>query len=92
MRTLIWDPVVCDETAAQSLAAALDVSPVVARLLCHRGHGDAEAAHRFLHPQLSQLHDPYRLADMRPAVDRLCAALERQASASRSTATTTSMA
>ena len=39
---------------------------------------DPEAAHRFLHPQLSQLHDPYRLADMRPAVDRLCAALERR--------------
>src|SRR6187549_1772392 len=78
MRTLIWDPVVCDETAAQSLAVALEVSPVVARLLCHRGHGDAEAAHRFLYPQLSHLHDPYGLADMRPAVDRLCAALERK--------------
>ncbi len=78
MRTLIWDPVVCDEAAAQTLAAALDVSPVVARLLCHRGHGDPEAAHRFLHPQLSQLGDPYRLADMRPAIDRLCAALERR--------------
>jgi single-stranded-DNA-specific exonuclease len=78
MRTLIWDPVEYDETAAQSLAAALDVSPVIARLLCHRGHGDPEAAHRFLNPELSQLWDPYRLADMRPAVERLCAALERQ--------------
>lgn len=78
MRTLIWDPVVCDETAAQALAVALDVSPVVARLLCHRGHGHPEAAHRFLYPQLSQLHDPYALADMRPAVERLCAALERK--------------
>ncbi|HTU99356.1 MAG TPA: single-stranded-DNA-specific exonuclease RecJ [Luteitalea sp.] len=78
MRTLIWDPVVCDEAAAETLATALDVSPVVARLLCHRGHGDVEAAHRFLYPQLSQLWDPYRLADMRPAVDRLCAALERK--------------
>ncbi len=78
MRTLIWAPVECDEPAAQSLAAALNVSPVVARLLCHRGHGDPDAAHRFLHPQLSQLHDPYLLADMRPAVDRLCAALERR--------------
>lgn len=78
MRTLIWDPVVYDETAVQSLAAALDVSPVVARLLCQRGHGTPEAAHRFLYPQLSQLGDPYGLADMRPAVDRLCAALERR--------------
>ncbi len=78
MRTLIWDPVVCDETAAQTLAAAVDVSPVVARLLCHRGHGDPEAAHRFLFPELSQLWDPFRLADMRPAVERLCAAIERR--------------
>ena len=78
MRTLIWDPVVCDDAAAARLAAALDVSPVVARLLCHRGHADPEAAQRFLYPQLSQLWDPFRLADMRKAVDRLCAALERR--------------
>ncbi|MBA2356696.1 MAG: single-stranded-DNA-specific exonuclease RecJ, partial [Acidobacteria bacterium] len=78
MRTLIWEPVVCDEAAAGTLAEALGVSPVVARLLCQRGFAEAEAADRFLHPQISHLHDPYGLADMRPAVDRLCAALARR--------------
>lgn len=78
MRTLIWEPVVCDEPAAQVLADALQVPTVIARLLCQRGLGALDAAHQFLHPQLSQLHDPYRLADMAPAIDRLCAALERR--------------
>lgn len=78
MRTLIWEPVVCDEAAAGTLAEAMHVSPVVARLLCQRGLGEVEAAHRFLYPQISQLHDPYRLADMSPAIERLCAALARR--------------
>ena len=78
MRTKIWDPVVCDEPAVTRLAAALDVPPVVARLLWQRGHRDAEAAHRFLHPSLSHLHDPYGLTDMRVAVDRLCEAIARK--------------
>jgi single-stranded-DNA-specific exonuclease len=49
----------------------------VARLLVQRGLGyPAEAAH-FLKPSLDHLHDPFRLADMRPAVERIEAAVAR---------------
>jgi single-stranded-DNA-specific exonuclease len=55
----------------------LKVSPLVARLLCQRGLGDPESASRFLDPRLEHLHDPMRLADMRPAIDRILAAIAR---------------
>ena len=62
----------------QQLVAELDVSPVTARLLCIRGLGDLEQARRFLSPSLDDLHDPYALTDMRPAVDRILGAIERR--------------
>jgi single-stranded-DNA-specific exonuclease len=72
-----WNPLACDESAARKLAATLRVAPVVARLLCQRGLEDPEDAARFLNPSIDQLHDPMRLVDMRPAVDRLFAAIAR---------------
>jgi single-stranded-DNA-specific exonuclease len=73
-----WDTLACDDTAAATLAAALKISPVVARLLCQRGLSDPELADRFLNPSLDHLYDPMRLADMGVAVDRIMAALERK--------------
>lgn len=70
-----WEVVPCDTDAADRLAQALAVPPVVARLLCQRGLGDPEAALRFLNPSLDQMHDPMLLADMGRAVDRICRAI-----------------
>lgn len=74
----IWEDVPADEARIRDLAGALTVPPVIARLLVQRGFVDAESADRFLNPQLSHLHDPWLLTDMRPAVDRI-----RQAIAAR---------
>jgi single-stranded-DNA-specific exonuclease len=73
-----WDATPCDETAAERLAAALDVPVVIARLLCQRGLSDPEHATRFLNPALDQLHDPMALADMGTAVERILAAIARK--------------
>src|SRR3954471_6220639 len=73
-----WDTLNCDDAAADSLAAALKISPVVAKLLCQRGFADPELANRFLNPSLDHLHDPMLLADMRVAVDRIMAAIARK--------------
>jgi len=72
---LIWQSVTCDEGLAGTLSRELGVSPVTARLLCIRGHGSLDEARRFLSPRLEDLHDPFRLADMPVAVDRILAAI-----------------
>src|SRR5690349_15065739 len=72
-----WSRQDCAETESTRLAAALGMAPIVARLLCQRGLSDPEIAARFLNPSLDHLHDPMALADMRVAVDRLMAAIER---------------
>ncbi len=73
-----WDTVNCDDAAAETLAAALKISPIVARLLCQRGLSDPELADRFLNPSLDHLHDPMLLADMGVAVDRILRAIAQQ--------------
>src|SRR5256885_572230 len=73
-----WDTLDCNDAAAETLAAALKISPVVAKLLCQRGLSDPELADRFLNPSLDQLHDPMLLADMAIAVERILAAIARK--------------
>jgi single-stranded-DNA-specific exonuclease len=78
MKTLIWNHLPCDESQTSALAAELNLHPTVARLLCLRGLGDPDIAARFLSPSLEHLHDPFRLADMQRAVERLEQALARK--------------
>jgi single-stranded-DNA-specific exonuclease len=78
VHTRIWQDVPVDEAVVAATAAALRLPAVIARLLCQRGLGDPETAHRFLEPSLAHLHDPFRLAGMREAIDRLTAAIARR--------------
>ena len=78
MKPLLWQHLPCDDDQAAALAAALGVHPIIARLLCLRGLGDAAEASRFLNPSLDHLHDPFLLTDMSRAVERLETALARR--------------
>lgn len=49
----------------------LGCSPLLAGLLHRRGIVEPEAAARFLHPKLTDLHDPLALPDMERAVERI---------------------
>jgi single-stranded-DNA-specific exonuclease len=60
-----------DGRLANQLAAELEISPLVARLLLARGISDAAEARVFLSPSLDDLHDPFLMAGMEPAVERL---------------------
>ena len=66
------------EQAVADLAAALRLPPIVARLLVTRGICDKEAAWKFLNPEIGQLHSPYLMCGMKPAVERLRAAIENR--------------
>jgi single-stranded-DNA-specific exonuclease len=71
MKTLLWQHLPCNDDEARTLAAALNLHPTVARLMCMRGLRDPEVATRFLRPSLDHLHDPYLLADLAKAVVRI---------------------
>jgi len=78
MHRRVWEDVPADEASVQLTSTALGVHPVIARLLCQRGLTDPADARRFLEPALDHLHDPFLLAGMREAVDRLLGAIARQ--------------
>jgi len=72
-----WEICGVDGNAVARLCRELNIPNLIARLLVLRGVTDPESARRFLNPTLDQLHDPFLLADMKPAVARLRRALEQ---------------
>lgn len=71
----IWNTRPHDQAAASTLANELKVSPVTARLLAIRGLTNPDEASRFLNPSLDQLYDPFKLADLECAAERLLKAI-----------------
>ncbi len=59
---------------ARELAGAAGVSPLIAELLLRRGVTTSQEVHRFLNPDLSQIHPPTLLPDLDEAVRRILAA------------------
>ena len=78
MTSRIWETRAHDDAQAVALERELGVAPVTARLLAIRGLSDLDAAKRFLSPSLDDLHDPFRLAGMAEAVDRILGAVARR--------------
>jgi single-stranded-DNA-specific exonuclease len=74
----IWQARGFDESQAGTLERELGLAPVTARLLSIRGLGEVDDARRFLNPAIADLHDPFRLRDMGPAVERILGAIERR--------------
>ena len=67
----VWNIHKHDFDQVKALAAELGVKPVIAALLIARGHGEPNAARRFLAPQWDHLHDPDLLKGMPEAVERI---------------------
>lgn len=59
-----------------ALAAALNISPILAQLLVQRGICTFEDARNFFRPDFANLHDPFLMADMDKAVNRLTDAIQ----------------
>lgn len=69
-----WE-LVTPKTDPDALAQALDVPPIVGRLLANRGVGEGGIDH-WLNPSLRHLPDPRTLTDMSAAVERVLQALD----------------
>ena len=59
------------------LAEELSINKVLAKLLVQRGIHTFEEARKFFRPDYSDLHDPFLMADMEKAVERLSKAMRR---------------
>ena len=70
----IWESVQCDDGHAEVLARELGVSPVTARCSAFAAWARSRRA-PVPAPRLEDLHDPFALADMAIAVDRILAAI-----------------
>jgi single-stranded-DNA-specific exonuclease len=68
-----------DPTLVTALAADLKIPEPLASILVQRGLGEAVVAKAFLRPELERLSDPLAWADMRPAVERVAAAVREGA-------------
>ncbi len=65
------------DAAIEALVRDLSVSRTMARLLYTRGYRDAASVKSFLHQDTAQLHDPFILCDIRPAIARIREAVEK---------------
>ncbi len=66
-----WEVAEQHPEQASQLATSAHLPLVVAELLVHRGISNSRDAFIFLNPEISQLHDPYRMLGMDLAVARL---------------------
>ncbi len=62
----------------KEIAEELGVSELTARILYHRGIKTAQAAKDFLEPEAAPFHDPFLMAGMNEAVERIKKALAAQ--------------
>ena len=62
-----------DDLASEVLALSksLNVPPIIAKILWKRGVADTESARKFFRPSIDRLYDPFIMAGMTEAVDRL---------------------
>ena len=60
-----------DASVVRQLSSELGVDPVLAELLVQRGVYTFEQARAFFRPNLADLHDPFLMADMDKAVERV---------------------
>src|SRR5262249_7867474 len=72
------DPASARRLGAETGAAGMKISPLVADLLMQRGIVTGEQAQLFLKPSLSHLHSPYLMLGMKGAVERLHASIARK--------------
>ncbi len=63
-----------DPSLADTLSSSCGISTVVATIISSRNFTDPAAVNSFLSPSLSGMLDPFLMADMEPAVERLITA------------------
>ncbi|MGP8152690.1 MAG: single-stranded-DNA-specific exonuclease RecJ [Smithella sp.] len=64
-----------DKNVENILSKEFGIHPIISQILVNRGIRDIEAARRYLHPSLNDLHSPFLMKDMKKGVLRLLKAI-----------------
>lgn len=64
-----------DDATVARLSRELNINKILANILVQREIDDFDAAKKFFRPSLSDLHDPFLMADMEKATDRISQAI-----------------
>jgi len=75
--TTFWKLSKPDIEKKNLLTKELGINPVTSQVLINRGLSEADEARSFLFPSLKDLHNPFLLKDMAPAVDRTMGAIQK---------------
>ena len=73
-----WTILADDKEQTDLLQKALNIHPVLCKILSQRGIDSFDKAKDFFRPQLTDLHDPWLMKDMDKAVDRIVTAINSQ--------------
>lgn len=73
-----WNILTADDDKVQALYNSLKIHPVLCRILAQRGIDNFEKAKDYFRPQLSHLHSPWLMKDMKLAVDRILTAFNQE--------------
>lgn len=66
-----WKLIEPDAAKVEALQKALNIHPVLCRILVQRGIETFDEAKAFFRPQIEAIHDPWLMKDMQKAVDRI---------------------
>src|SRR3979490_2211825 len=55
----------------ERLSSLININSYLSAVLLQRGIEDFESARKFFRPSPDQLHDPFLMTDMKPAVERI---------------------
>jgi len=76
VRPVLTLPEPVDPAAVAALVTELQLPEPIAAILVRRGYDEPLAARAFLRPELQNLHDPWLMAGMDEAVNRISAAVD----------------
>lgn len=71
----VWRACAPDPDHVRRIAQELELGPLMAAILAQRGAVDGATANAFLSPSVDELLDPFGLADLEPAAERVARAL-----------------
>jgi single-stranded-DNA-specific exonuclease len=71
----IWVYPKKDDQLKESIVKEFKIHPVIAQILVTRGFKSFQQIHDYLYAKLPELHDPFLMAEMPQAVDRVCRAI-----------------